>query len=100
MEASEMKVAEGLPEACFAVIPGRDVLIVIARGEDGYREIDLPLARLLRHRESAEESRDRLNEDADITPAQAAAMLAGSICGWHVRAADPANHNEDGSLKR
>jgi len=100
MIASEVKVAEGLPEACFAVIPGRDVLIVIGRGECGYRQIDLALARLLRHREAAEETRDRLNEDAGITRAQAEAMLAGSICGWNVKAADPANYDEDGFLKR
>ncbi len=32
MSAAAIKTAKGLPEACFAVIPGKDVLIVIARG--------------------------------------------------------------------
>ena len=100
MATTAVKVAEGLPEACFAVIPERDVLIVIGRGENGYHEIDLTLARLLRQGELAEDSRDRLNWDADITPAQVAAMMAGSICGWNCRAADPANYDEDGFLKR
>ena len=100
MVASEVKVAEGLPEACFAVAPGTDDMVLIKRGEFGYHTAD---ANYFKRglSETPKAAAKRLNRNLGVTPAQAAAMLAGSIFGWRVRAADPANWNEDGvSLKR
>ena len=33
-----------------------------------------------------------------VTPAQAEAMLAGSMFGWNVPAANPKNYDKDGKL--
>ena len=100
MGASKVKVADGLPEECFAVVPGEDELVVIVRGERGYHLIEERTQGLLRHRQTVQDSCNRLNADAGVTKAQAAAMLSGSICGWVIPGADPANYNRNGRLKR
>ena len=41
---------------------------------------------------------DALNELTDITKAQSAAMLAGSMFGWDTPAADLKNYDEMGQL--
>jgi len=100
MEASEVKVADGLPTQCFVVTPGTDDLVLIKCGESGYHSVD---ANYFKRglSETPKAAAKRLNRGIGVTKAQAAAMLAGSVCGWHVRAADPANWSEDGvSLKR
>ena len=48
--------------------------------------------------ETGREAADRLNQKAGVTKAQEAAMLAGSMFGWAVPAADPKNYNESGML--
>jgi len=98
MEASEVRVADGLPKDCVIVIPGEQALAVIQRGESGYHAAET--VRLVNRGESLEEARDRLNTACGVTRAQVAAMTAGSMFGWHLRGADPATYNEDGSLKR
>lgn len=62
-------------------------VIVIERGCSGFT----PLYTLI--------SADELNAQEDVTKAQAEAMYAGSIFGWHVPAADPDNYDENGVLK-
>ena len=39
---------------------------------------------------------DEYNEQINVTKSQAAAMLAGSMFGWEVPAADPKNYDEQG----
>ena len=39
---------------------------------------------------------DECNESGGVSKAQAAAMLAGSMFGWEVPAADPKNYDEQG----
>ena len=41
---------------------------------------------------------DEYNEKLGVTKAQAEAMVAGSMFGWHVPAADPKNYDKDGKL--
>jgi len=94
----EIKVADGLPEKCMIILPGTGDLGAIRRGESGYHAVET--ARLVYHDETLEEARDRLNAACGVNRAQVAAMLVGSMCGWHVPGADPAAYNEDGSLKR
>ena len=39
---------------------------------------------------------DALNKKAGVSKAQAAAMKAGSLFGWHCPAADPRNYDNQG----
>ena len=70
-----------LPEVCFVHLPGRlpgKQVVAIRRGESGYfetsyDEIDPTKAvSLVEH----------MNRKMGITPAQAEAMLVGSMFGW------------------
>ena len=92
-----VKVAEGLPAKCVVVIPGTGNLGLIRRGECGYLAVET--RRVSQRGEAPENAARRLNRLLGVTPAQAAAMIAGSMCGWHVPGADPANYDEDGFLK-
>ena len=46
--------------------------------------------------ETPQERVDSLNAAMDVTRAQAAAMMAGSMFGWDAPAADPANYDDQG----
>lgn len=80
-----------LPEKCFSVLPSGGEMIIIERGKQGYTP-----ANMLAVGKTARESADTANEAAGITKAQEAAMLAGSMFGWHTPAADPGRYNSDG----
>lgn len=90
------KVFPGLPERCFGVLPGTGDLILIARGESGYYRTDWTTSDPEKNRELA----NGHNAEMGVSKAQAAAMLAGSMFGWHVPAANPAAYDEHGELKR
>jgi hypothetical protein len=62
-------------------------IIAIKRGVMGFYPIEFS------NRDAA-----WLNE-ATTTPAQLAAMQAGSLWGWHVPAADPDRYDSEGNLK-
>lgn len=79
------KLAEGLPEMCFSVLPGKGDLICIKRGESGYYPSDWST----NDRQRNEELADHLNERLGVTPAQRQAMETGSMHGWSVPGADP-----------
>lgn len=80
-----------LPEYCHSVLPSTGELILISRGTEGY----MP-ANEKSDGETGHETADRLNQRAGITKAQEAAMLAGSMFGWAVPAADLKNYDEHG----
>jgi hypothetical protein len=40
-----------------------------------------------------------LNDRIGVTPAQASAMITGSMFGWNVPGAKPDAYNEDGTKK-
>lgn len=66
-----------LPPYCASKLPSTGETILIKRGEPGYHpapQIADPSA---------------FNDEHGITPAQAEAMFAGSMFGWHVPGADP-----------
>lgn len=80
-----------LPEKCYAVREGSDEIVAIRRGAMGWEPVDhCP------EDKTGQEGADQLNELKGVTRAQAAAMLAGSMFGWAVPAADPANYDEQG----
>ena len=84
------KLAEGLPEMCFSVLPDTGALICIKRGESGYYPSDWSTNDRARNIQI----RDDANESMGVTDAQRKAMEAGSMFGWHVPGADPAAYQE------
>lgn len=90
------KVSPNLPERCFGVLPGTGDLILIQRGESGYYKTDWSTSNPEDNRALAEEN----NAALGVNKAQAAAMLAGSMFGWHVPAAQPEMYDENGEIKR
>jgi len=81
----------GLPEKCYAVLPSSDEIITIKHGEDGYFHTD----KYGHDRAHAQAIVDEYNGQLNVTRAQAA-MLAGSMFGWEVPAADPKNYDKEG----
>ena len=86
-------VAEGLPELCFAMLPSTGELICIKRGELGYYPSIWSTGARQRNQELADYNNQRLG----VTVEQRVAMEAGSMGGWDIPSADPANY-KDGML--
>lgn len=83
-----------LPEFCYAVLPSDESkLIVIRAGETGYYPVD-PLSDV--YLCDAEKN----NELLGVTKAQAKAMQAGSMFGFHTPASDPSRYDENGDWIR
>ena len=82
------KIADGLPEMCFSTLASTGQLICIKRGESGYYPSQWDTGDKERNVELA----DELNERRGVTPAQRQAMEIGSMAGWDVPGADPANY--------
>jgi len=81
-----------LPDRCYSVLPGSDEIIIIQKGEDGYYRTD----KYGHDRAEARSIVDDCNSIGGVSKAQEAAMLAGSMFGWHTPAADPKNYDEQG----
>lgn len=82
-------IAKGLPELCFTTLPCTGELIYIKRGELGY----YPSSWNTDDRQQNEELANYNNERLDVTTEQRRAMEAGSMFGWDVPGADPANYD-------
>lgn len=83
-----------LPYFCFHHLEaGNGEVIRIEKGVRGYRVTEYGAA----NNAAAKAIAQSLNASIGVTPAQAEAMKAGSIFGWEVPAADPANYAEDGT---
>ena len=80
-----------LPEKCFSVLETTGELIILKRGEKGYQ-----LAGVRNEAGTPREGADALNRALDVTKAQEAAMVAGSMFGWAVPGADPKSYDENG----
>ena len=81
-----------LPDKCYNVLPSGDEIIIIKKGESGYYHTD----KYGHDRSDAQAIVDECNESGGVSKAQAAAMLAGSMFGWEVPAADPQNYDDQG----
>lgn len=83
-----------LPERAYNVHPTDGSLIIITKGESGYTEANNGERDPEKNRKLA----DGHNSEMGVTKAQAEAMLAGSMFGWHVQGADPKSYDENGKL--
>lgn len=81
-----------LPEKCFSVLPSSDELIIITRGNKGYAP-----ANARADGKTGREAADAANRAMDVSKAQEAAMVAGSMFGFEVPGADPKNYDENGT---
>lgn len=84
-----------LPKMCYSTLPTGEI-ILIRRGRAGYYPADVPDL----NAEGKRNLVDRMNSEAGIIKEQEAAMLAGSMFGWHVPAADPDAYDENGVLRK
>ena len=86
---------ESLPETCYSILPSDGELISIRKGDTGYWKQDA-----VPNGQSPREYADSENRKFGVDKAQEAAMLAGSMFGWHVPAADPKRYDSDGNPVR
>ena len=83
-----------LPDKCFGTLQTSREVILLRKGVMGYERTHIvPDAKV-----DPKAAVDALNELTDITKAQSAAMLAGSMFGWDTPAADLKNYDEMGQL--
>ena len=74
-----------LPENCLATLTSTGELIVIQRGEKGYRRSEWDTGDSRENQKIA----DHYNQKCGINPAQIEAMQIGSMYGFHVPGANP-----------
>ena len=77
-------------------MPSTEELIIIKRGEKGYYRCEFSTEDKPFNRELADDRNVKLG----VSKAQEAAMLAGSMYGWEVPAADPKNYDDKGMPAR
>jgi hypothetical protein len=92
MPLDVLETLKKLPPECFSTLPSdRCRLIGLHRGVPGYtplKRCDTP--------EAAEDLAAHWNANRGVTDAQREAMIAGSMFGWHVPAADPDAYTGEG----
>ena len=84
-----------LPDKCFSYLESTGEMIVITKGEKGYTPTGI-----YPQDTSPKEGVAAVNGANGVTRAQEAAMVAGSMFGWHVPGADPKNYDEHGQAIR
>ena len=82
---------KSLPERCFGYLKATGEIVVLQKGQKGFA----PTGKYAEN-ETPQECVDSLNAAMDVTRAQSAAMMAGSMFGWDAPAADPANYDDQG----
>jgi hypothetical protein len=79
-------VLSKLPGIAFATLAISGETIAICRGETSY------------YRVQTTKTAEELNTMYGVSRAQARAMLAGTMLGWHTPLADPERYDADGKL--
>ena len=90
--AKVIPLRDSLPETCYSILPSSGELISVRKGETGYWAPDTVPEGV-----SPREYADRENRRLGVDRAQEADMLAGSMFGWHVPAADPGRYDREGN---
>lgn len=83
-----------LPEMCYSILPSTGDIIMLVKGSDGY----IPTNMQAPEGEGACAMVNELNQELGVTKSQEMAMSVGSMFGWEVKGADPANYDESGKL--
>lgn len=87
---AKRKMVDGLPCSCYGYMPADpDLVTLLQCGQDGY----WPTAF-----KGGKAKAMELNTALGVTAAQMEAMMAGSLFGFHVKAADPKLYDKDGCL--
>ena len=86
-----------MPKYCYALLPSSGEIIEIERGYKGYSTPNIPQTS---DPTSNRNTVDTHNKEMGVTRAQEEAMLAGSMFGWHTKAADPRSYDENGQPQR
>lgn len=94
--ATFIPLRSDLPEVCYSILPSTGDVIIIKHGESGYYRCEYSTEDKAFNREFAN---DR-NANIGVSKAQVEAMLAGSMYGWDVPAADPKSYDENGTPLR
>ena len=94
--ATVIPLRSDLPEVCYSILPSTGDVIIIKHGESGYYRCEYSTEDKAFNREFAN---DR-NANLGVSKAQVEAMLAGSMYGWDVPAADPKSYDVNGTLLR
>lgn len=94
--ATFIPLRSDLPEVCYSILPSTGDVIIIKHGESGYYRCEYSTEDKAFNREFAN---DR-NANIGVSKAQVEAMLAGSMYGWDVPAADPKSYDKNGTLLR
>lgn len=84
--AGILSVLPKLPGIAFATLAVSGETVAICRGEPSHYRVETT------------KTADELNNMYGVTPAQARAMLAGSMLGWNTPLADPEHYDEHGRL--
>lgn len=83
-------IFELLPERCLTLHPTTEEVIIIKRGMSGYYKYPI---------EVNTDKRvfvDGYNRSLGVKKNEEAAMLCGSLFGWHLPASDPRSYDEKG----
>lgn len=88
---SLIPLRKSLPEKCFSYLESTGELILLEKGKQGYSPTGI-----FPQDAEIQTGVDAVNEANGVTKAQAAAMKAGSMFGFAVPAADPANYDDQG----
>lgn len=94
--ATFIPLRSDLPEVCYSILPSTGDVIIIKHGESGYYRCEYSTEDKAFNREFAN---DR-NANLGVSKAQVEAMLAGSMYGWDVTAANPKSYDVNGTLLR
>ena len=81
-----------LPDRCYTVHAETGEMIIVKKGESGYYPSDLDSKDASFSRMIATENNQKLG----VTKTQEECMAAGSLFGWDVPGADPANYDANG----